>query len=63
MADRLVIITDLKMPKMDGLEMIAKLRERGCEAYVIILTAYDSFTYAQTAIRPGGSGLSLKAVS
>ena len=46
-----LIITDLKMPKMDGLEMIARLRERGCEAYVIILTAYDSFTYAQTAIR------------
>ncbi len=40
-----LIITDLKMPKMDGLEMISRLREAGCEAYVIILTAYDSFTY------------------
>ena len=48
-----LIITDLKMPKMDGLEMISRLREAGCEAYVIILTAYDSFTYAQTAIRLG----------
>ena len=46
-----LIITDLKMPKMDGLEMIAKLREAGCDAYIIILTAYDSFTYAQTALR------------
>ena len=36
-----LIITDLKMPKMDGLEMIAKLREAGCDAYIIILTAYD----------------------
>lgn len=55
-----LIITDLKMPKMDGLEMIAKLRERGCEAYVIILTAYDSFTYAQTAIRLGAVDFLLK---
>ena len=55
-----LIITDLKMPKMDGLEMIAKLRERGCGAYVIILTAYDSFTYAQTAIRLGAVDFLLK---
>ena len=40
--------------------MIAKLRERGCEAYVIILTAYDSFTYAQTAIRLGAVDFLLK---
>ena len=55
-----LIITDLKMPKMDGLEMIAKLREAGCDAYVIILTAYDSFTYAQTAIRLGAVDFLLK---
>ena len=48
------------MPKMDGLEMIAKLRERGCGAYVIILTAYDGFTYAQTAIRLGAVDFLLK---
>lgn len=58
-----LIITDLKMPKMDGLEMIAKLRERGCEAYVIILTAYDSFTYAADGHPGWGGGFSLKAVS
>ena len=41
-----LIITDLKMPRMDGIEMIRRLRERGNNAYVIILTAYDSFEYA-----------------
>ncbi len=55
-----LIITDLKMPKMDGLEMISRLREAGCDAYVIILTAYDSFTYAQTAIRLGAVDFLLK---
>ena len=48
-----LIITDLKMPKMDGLQMIKELRERGNNAAVIILTAYDSFAYAQQAIRLG----------
>lgn len=35
------------MPEMDGLEMLAALREQGNPVYVIILTAYDSFAYAQ----------------
>lgn len=55
-----LIITDLKMPKMDGLEMIAKLREAGCDAYIIILTAYDSFAYAQSALRLGAVDFLLK---
>ncbi len=55
-----LIITDLKMPKMDGLEMVRRLREAGNDAYVIILTAYDSFTYAQQAIRLGAVDFLLK---
>lgn len=55
-----VIITDLKMPKMDGLEMVEALRKAGCQAHVIILTAYDSFAYAQQAIRLGAVDFLLK---
>lgn len=55
-----LIVTDLKMPKMDGLEMLRRLRERGNGAYVIILTAYDSFEYAQTALRLGAVDFLLK---
>ena len=43
-----LIITDLKMPKMDGIEMLRRLREAGNNAFVIILTAYDSFAYASS---------------
>ena len=55
-----LIITDLTMPKMDGLEMLRRLRERGNEACVIILTAYDSFEYAQSALRLGAVDFLLK---
>lgn len=58
--DPSLIITDLKMPVMDGLEMLRQLRERGNNAFVIILTAYDSFSYAQTALRLGAVDFLLK---
>ena len=55
-----LIITDLKMPQMDGIEMLRTLREEGCGAYVIILTAYDNFSYAQSALRLGAVDYLLK---
>ena len=58
--DPSLIITDLKMPVMDGLEMLRQLREQGNNAFVIILTAYDSFSYAQTALRLGAVDFLLK---
>ncbi|MEA5136162.1 MAG: response regulator [Candidatus Fimivivens sp.] len=55
-----IIVTDIKMPKMDGLEMVHKLRERGNTANIIILTAYSSFAYAQSAIKLGAVDYLLK---
>lgn len=55
-----LIITDLKMPRMDGLTMLRRLRERGSGASVIILTAHGSFAYAQAALRLGAADYLLK---
>jgi len=55
-----LIITDIKMPQMDGLELVRQLRERGNNVWVIILTAYDSFDYAQSALRLGAVDYLLK---
>lgn len=55
-----LIITDVKMPQMDGLEMLRRLREAGCTARVIILTAYDDFSYVRSALRLGAADYLLK---
>lgn len=55
-----LIICDIRMPKMDGIEMLTRLREEGNEAHVIFLTAYGDFSYAQSAIRLSASDYLLK---
>lgn len=55
-----IIITDVKMPRMDGVEMIQKLRDAGCKSHFVILTAYGDFKYAQSALRLGVKDYLLK---
>ena len=46
-----VVITDINMPKMNGLVMIERMRKDGCEAAAVVLTGYSEFEYAQRAIQ------------
>ena len=46
-----LIICDIRMPKMTGIEMMQTLREEGNQAFVIFLTAYSDFAYTRSAIR------------
>ena len=48
-----IIITDIRMKSMTGLEMIEAVSDRLKNTKVIIMTAYRNFEYAQTAIALG----------
>ncbi len=50
-----VMITDIKMPEISGLELIARIRERDKKTAIIILSGYSDFQFAQRAIEPGVS--------
>lgn len=50
-----VMITDIKMPEISGLELIARIRERDKKTAIIILSGYSNFQFAQRAIELGGS--------
>lgn len=56
-----ILLTDIRMPVMDGLMLIEKLKARKPSLYVVILTHYNDFAYAQKAILLGASQYILKS--
>ena len=48
-----IIISDIRMPRQNGLEMIAAMKDINQDAQIIILTGFREFEYAQEAIRLG----------
>lgn len=48
-----IVLTDIRMPNMDGLTMLAALRSEFPHMQVTVLTAYRDFDYAQRAINLG----------
>ncbi len=46
-----LLIMDIRMPVMDGLELLESIRRLGIQVLVIVLSAFDQFEYAQKAIR------------
>ena len=57
-----VVITDIRMPVMDGLTLAKQLRELYPEVLTVILTGYADFDYAHEAIRHGVMDYLLKPV-
>ncbi len=48
-----LILTDLKMPGMDGMEVLAKAKKRDEDALVLVITAYGSLESAEEAMAQG----------
>lgn len=58
-----IIITDIRMPRLSGLDLIKLCRDHGLPCQFIILSGYDDFSYAQTAIRYGAKAYILKPLN
>ncbi|MFE5322121.1 response regulator [Paenibacillus sp. NPDC056579] len=55
-----IILTDIRMSGMDGIELAKKVKELLPDTEIVILTGYDDFTYAQQALREGVTDYLLK---
>jgi DNA-binding NarL/FixJ family response regulator len=55
-----VVLMDIRMPKMDGLEATRRIVESAPSTRVLILTTYDLDEYVYDALRAGASGFLLK---
>ena len=58
-----LVITDIRMPKMDGLEMIRRLYEQKIPVHAVILSGYSEFEYAKKAIQYGVDDYLLKPLA
>lgn len=58
-----IILSDIKMPNMDGLQLLKKVREKSDSTKYILLSAYSDFEYCKEAILLGANDYELKPVN
>lgn len=58
-----VILMDIRMPVLDGVEATRRLAAEGSPARILVLTTFDLDEYVHAAIRAGASGFLLKDVT
>lgn len=57
-----IILTDIRMPQMDGLEAIEVIQEKLPDSEFVVITAFQEFEFAQRAIELGVAGFITKPV-
>lgn len=46
-----IVVTDISMPQMDGIELIGKIRKEGIPCHFVIVSGYRQFEYAHNALK------------
>lgn len=57
-----VVLTDIRMPRMDGLQLQKIVRERFPELQIVVISGYEDFSYAQQSMRSGARDYLMKPV-
>ena len=55
-----LVVTDIAMPLMDGIELIREIRKKYPDIYVIVLSCHDEFDYVKKAMKEGADEYVLK---
>ncbi|TRV73573.1 response regulator transcription factor [Streptomyces sp. 130] len=55
-----VVVMDIRMPGMDGIEATSRIAAQGGEAHVVVLTTFDDDDYVYGALRAGAAGFLVK---
>lgn len=58
-----VVLMDIRMPEMDGIQALNQLRQRGVQTPVLMLTTFDDHSSIMAAVQAGAKGYLLKDVS
>lgn len=58
-----IVLTDVRMPGMDGIEMVSRLREQNEEIKIIFISGFDDLDYLKSAIRMDAIDYILKPVN
>ncbi|MBR1455994.1 MAG: response regulator [Oscillospiraceae bacterium] len=58
-----IVLTDIRMPVYNGIELAGKARQLGLDTRFIVISGYDSFSYAQDALKASVSDYLLKPVN
>ena len=58
-----LVLSDVRMPKMDGLTLVARAKEQGCDAVFVMMTAYAAVETAVEAMRAGAENYLVKPLN
>src|SRR5690554_6263416 len=57
-----VLFTDIRMPMMNGIELMKEVKSLNKEIEVVVISGYDDFSYVQEALRSGSVDYLLKPI-